>query len=106
MHFKPLSVVIATLTLTACASAPSLPAGVKAGEFARFMCDGGKSFAVRVSADGSSARVRALHGAAELAAKGDGLFEGDGYRLTLKAADGTSLLQDGKSQGDKCRLQA
>jgi hypothetical protein len=108
MHPTTLSFVAASaaLTLAACASSPSLPAGVKPGEFARMTCDGGKTFAVRVSEDGRSARVRGHHGAAELAAKGDGLFEGEGYRLMLKPGEGSALSHDGKPQGEKCRPQA
>lgn len=105
MHHKAPIVTIAGLMLAACATSPSLPAGVKAGQFVRFACDGGKTFAVRVSEDGSSARVRALHGAAELASKGEGLFEGEGYRLMLKSGDATALSHDGKPQGEKCRPQ-
>jgi hypothetical protein len=99
----PLSVLA---IVTACASSPSLPAGVKPGEFARLGCEGGRTFAVRMAEDGKSARVRALHGAAELSLQSDGAYAGDEYKLALPASAPATLWHKGKVEADKCRIQA
>jgi hypothetical protein len=88
----------------ACASAPSLPAGMKAGQFTRLACEGGRGFAVRVAEDGASARVRALHGAVELARQGDGSFLGEDYKLALSPS--ATLWHKGKVEAEKCTVQA
>lgn len=74
-----------------------------AGKFVNFECDGGR-FSARAAVDGKSIRVRGLHGAAELDMKGDGLYEGDGYKLMTKGATGISLLHDGKPNGTNCKV--
>ncbi len=79
---------------------------MQAGSFARLACEGGKTFAVRVAEDGKSARVRALHGSAELSAKGAGVFEGEGYKLMLEPPGGAALTHEGKDQGKGCKVQA
>jgi hypothetical protein len=90
----------------ACATGPQLPTGVKAGEFARLACDGGRSFAVRMAEDGKSARVRALHGAAELNLQPDGAFAGDEYKLMMPASAPATLWHKGKVEADQCKVQA
>jgi hypothetical protein len=90
----------------ACATGPQLPAGVKAGEFARLACDGGRTFAVRMAEDGKSARVRALHGAAELSLQPDGAFAGDEYKLMMPASAPATLWHKGKVEADQCKVQA
>ena len=92
-------------TLAACASTPAVPTGMQAGRFVTFACEGGKTFSVRAAEGGDSVRVRALHGSAELDRKADGVYEGDGYRLTQEAG-GASLSHEGKSQGSQCRPAA
>jgi hypothetical protein len=94
------------LVAAACASSPQLPAGVKAGEFARLACGGGRTFAVRIAEDGETARVRAMHGAAELSLQTDGAYAGDEYKLAMPAASGATLWHKGKVEADQCKVQA
>lgn len=103
--FRPLAPLATVILLAACATSPPLPAGVMPGEFARLACGGGKTFAVRVAEDGKSARVRALHGAAELALQPDGTFAGDEYKLTLPASSAATLWHKGKVEADQCKPQ-
>ncbi len=98
----PLSSVV---LLAACASSSQWPAGVKPGEFARLACTGGKTFAVRMAEDGKSARVRALHGAAELSLQPDGAYAGDEYKLALPASAAATLWHKGKVEADQCKVQ-
>lgn len=90
---------------TACASGPQWPAGMKAGEFARLSCQGGRSFAVRLAEDGKSARVRAQHGAAELSLQPDGFYAGGDYKLALPASSVATLWHLGKVEAENCRVQ-
>lgn len=96
----------AAAVLAACATSPQLPPGVKPGEFARLTCEGGKTFALRLSEDGKSARVRALHGASELSRQADGSYAGDDYKLALPAASAATLWHKDKVEADKCKVQA
>ena len=84
--------VASVVLASACASSPQMPAGVKAGEFARLSCTGGRTFAVRMAEDGKSARVRAMHGAAELSLQPDGAYVGDEYTLAMPASAGSHAL--------------
>ncbi len=88
----------------ACASAPTLPAGMKAGQFTRMTCEGGRGFAVRMAEDGRSARVRALHGAVELVRQSDGSYVGEDYKLALSPS--ATLWHKDKVEGEKCTVQA
>ena len=99
------STLIATLALLGgCASLGSkVPAGLEAGKFVRLTCAGNTGFQVRASEDGRSVRVRALHGSAELDAKGGGVFEGEGYILRTEGDGAISLEHAGKSQGRQCK---
>jgi hypothetical protein len=106
MNQRPLLFVLPLMLAAGCATGPQLPAGVKAGEFARLACDGGRTFSVRLAEDGQSARVRALHGAAELARQGDGAFAGDDYKLAMPATDAATLWHKGKVEAEKCKVQA
>ena len=90
---------------TACASSPQMPAGVKAGEFARLSCTGGRTFAVRMAEDGKSARVRAMHGAAELSLQPDGAYSGDEYKLAMPASAAATLWHKGKVEAEQCKVQ-
>jgi hypothetical protein len=94
----------ALLLLSACATGPALPSGMKAGQFTRMACEGGRGFAVRVAEDGASARVRALHGAVELARQGDGSYAGEEYKLALSPS--ATLWHKGKVEAEKCTVQA
>jgi hypothetical protein len=94
------------LVLTGCASTgAAMPSGLAAGKFVTFACEGGKVFSARAAEDGRTVRVRAHHGSAELDQRGEGVYEGEGYRLTLGAPGAVSLTHGGKSQGEKCRSQ-
>ena len=95
--------LIAATILGACASAPVAPHGMVAGKFVNFACTGGR-FSARAAEDGKSLRIRGLHGAAELDLKGDGIYEGDGYKLVTKGANGISLTHDGKPNGTHCKV--
>ncbi len=100
--------VLASLALAALAgcATPSGPVGMAPGKFVSFACADGKTFSVRAAEGGASVRVRSLHGSAELDRKGDGVYEGDGYKLATQGADGVTLTHDGKPQGKSCKAAA
>jgi hypothetical protein len=93
------------LLMAACSTTPQLPTGMKAGQFARMSCDGGRGFAVRLADDGRSARVRAMHGAVELSRQGDGVYLGEDYKLEMPASAPATLWHKGKVEADKCKAQ-
>lgn len=93
---------LAVAALAGCAT-QSTPAGMAAGKFVSFACADGKSFSARAAEGGDSVRVRAHHGSAELDRKGDGVYEGDGYKLVTQGSEGVTLLHDGKPQGRNCK---
>jgi hypothetical protein len=93
------------LVLAGCATT-QVPVGMQPGKFVSFACADGKSFSVRAADGGQSVRVRAHHGSAELDRKGDGVYEGDGYKLVTHGAEAVSLSHDGKSQGKACKATA
>ena len=66
----------------------------------------GAAMAYRLSEDGKSARVRALHGASELSLQPDGADAGDDYKLALPAASAATLWHKGKVEADQCKVQA
>lgn len=103
---KHLLAIPAGLLLAACASTAHVPAGLAEGRFVSMTCADGKTFSVRAAEGAASVRVRAMHGSAELDRKGDGLYEGDGYRLTFQGPDAVSLSHDGKVQGRACKVAA
>jgi hypothetical protein len=80
-----------------------LPTGVSAGRFVTMSCAENRQFQVRFSEGGMTVRVRGQHGSAELEARGDGVFEGEGYRLRSRGEGALSLEHDGKSQGKACK---
>jgi hypothetical protein len=87
-----------------CATAPS--AGLETGKFVRFACNGGKSFAARISDDGKSLRVRTHEGAVELDAAGDGQFKGDGFTFFSGGDKGIALQHKDKWVGESCKKEA
>jgi hypothetical protein len=92
------------LVATGCASVDApLPAGISAGRFVTMSCAENKQFQVRLSESGKTVRVRGHHGSAELDARSDGVFEGEGYRLRTRGEGAVSLEHDGKSQGKACK---
>lgn len=89
------------ILLSACATQPSVPVGMKPGQFVTYQCDGGKRLQARLAADGSSVRVR-FEGGYELDRKGDGMFEGEGFTLT--SANGMlALMHNGKPAAGNCK---
>jgi ABC-type phosphate transport system substrate-binding protein len=44
--------------MSGCASSPSVPAGMQAGKFVSYECEGGKRLQARLAADGSTVRIR------------------------------------------------
>jgi hypothetical protein len=96
---------LAAAALAACAT-QSAPAGMAPGKFVSFACADGKTFSARATEDGTSVRVRALQGSAELDRKGDGVYEGDGYTLVTNGPDGASLAHEGKTQAKNCKAAA
>lgn len=103
----PCTLIASLALLGGCASlGSSVPAGLEAGKFVRLSCAGNASFQARASEDGRSVRVRALHGSAELDAKGGGVFEGEGYVLRTVGDGALSLDHAGKSLGRQCKPAA
>lgn len=100
-----LSLMGLVVGLAACASTSSyLPSGMSEGMFSRLSCEDGKSFQARFAEGGKSVRVRALHGATELAMTQIGVYEGDGYQLQLSGNDGLSLHHKGKVEARQCKV--
>lgn len=97
-RFLPALGVVAML---GCASTPPMPAGMKVGEFVQFACEGGKRFSARVAEGGQSVRVRA-DGGYELDRKGDGIYEGEGWRLTSEPG-AVNLVHNGKPTHKGCK---
>lgn len=101
---KPLSIaaVLGLGVLAGCASTQSIPAGMKAGEFVSYNCEGGKRLQARAAADGSSVRVR-YEGGYELDRKEAGVYEADGWKLMTK--DGAAeLVHNGKTVLKNCKV--
>jgi len=91
--------------LAGCASSPVVPTGMKAGEFVTFNCEGGKRFQARATAEGDTVRVR-YEGGYELDRKGDGVYEGDGWKLVTQGAGAPELLHNGKAVAKNCKAAA
>ncbi len=94
--------LIAISLLAGCASSPTVPTGMKAGQFVSFKCDGGKSFQARLASDGSTVRVR-YEGGYELDRTGAGIYEADGWKLVAQGPGATELLHKGKSSVKNCK---
>ncbi len=97
----PVLAVAASL-LVACAGTPVAPAGMVAGSFVSLACQGGKMLQARYAADGSTIRVRALHGSTELERRADGSFAGDDYTLN-STPQGWLLSHKGKPEAQGCK---
>ncbi len=102
MKFVIAAPLIALGLLSGCATT-SVPAGMSAGKFVSFTCEGGKMFSARAAEDSKSVRVRGHHGSAELDMKSDGVYEGDGYTLMTKGAGAVTLMHSGKTEGKGCK---
>ncbi len=98
------SATVAVLGLAAlggCASTQAIPAGMKAGEFVAYNCDGGKRLMARAAADGSTVRVR-YEGGYELDRKEAGIYEADGWKLVAQGG-GAELIHNGKTMLKGCK---
>lgn len=102
MKFVFAAPFVGIVMLAGCATSPSMPVGMKAGEFASFACDGGKVLKARIANDGSTVRVR-YEGGYELDNKGVGVYEGAGFKLVTQGAGSTELLHNGKSVAKNCK---
>lgn len=101
MKFAIVTTALSLGVLAGCASTQSIPAGMKAGEFVSYNCEGGKRLMARAAADGASVRVR-YEGGYELDNKGSGVYEADGW--TLKTQGGAAeLAHNGKQVLKNCR---
>lgn len=92
--------LVGIVLLAGCATSASVPAGMKAGQFVSFACDGGKTFRARLADDGSSVRIR-YEGGYELDNKGGGVYEGEGFKLLTQGT--TELLHNGKQAVKNCK---
>ena len=101
---KPAFAFVLLVGLSAgCASTGKAVPGLVNGKFVALSCADNKAFQLRASDDGTSVRVRAMHGSAELASMGQGVFQGDGYLLRTQGEGAISLEHEGKSQGKGCK---
>jgi hypothetical protein len=102
MIVRAIVVIGAAVALAACATTASVPAGLEAGKFVAFDCEG-QDFQARYSADTGTVRVRSHSGAAELTRAGDEAFAGEGFKLMLQGANGLALEHGGKLLGKNCK---
>ena len=86
--------------MSGCASSPSVPAGMQAGKFVSYECEGGKRLQARLAADGSTVRIR-HEGGYELDRNGNGVYEGEGWRLETQGK--VELHHHGKPVARACR---
>jgi hypothetical protein len=94
--------VAASAVLAGCASMTPAPVGMESGRFVNFDCEG-QDFQARFNPEGNTVRVRTHHGAAELSAASDGVYQGDGFRLLMKSATGVTIEHAGKPIGRNCK---
>lgn len=99
---RNLTLIAPVLALAACVTTLSGPAGMEAGRFVSFACEGG-AFQARWNSEGNTVRVRSLHGAAELTRTEGGTYAGDGFALQTSGQDGVSLSHAGKTLGKNCK---
>ena len=95
MKFAFVSSLAGVLNLAGCATAPSIPAGMRSGQFVGFSCEGGKSIQARAAPDGSTVRIR-YEGGYELDNMGGGVYEGAGWRLITQGATAIEPHHSGK----------
>ncbi len=101
---KTVFAVMTALVLVACASTSPVIPGAAPGKFVSLTCADNKSFQLRTSESGTSVRVRALHGSAELDAQAGGVFAGEGYVLRTQGDGAVSLEHLGKPQARACKV--
>jgi|GEM_PF-1454587 len=102
MKLKLLATLAAAALAAGCATTAPVPAGLVAGKFVDFDCEG-QDFQARFNPDGNTVRVRTQRGSAELAAAGDGVFQADGFRLLMKGPTGITIEHGGKPLGQGCK---
>lgn len=102
MKFHILTGFVSAVVLAGCATPSPVPAGMQAGKFVKFDCEG-DDFQARFNPDGNTVRVRTRHGSAELAAAGDGIYQADGFKVTFKGANAISIEHSGKVVGRNCK---
>lgn len=95
--------ILATAVASGCATSNPIPAGMKAGQFVAYECDGGKRFQARAAEDGSSVRIR-YEGGYELDHVGKGVYEGSGWKLTAAGSGPAELQHNGKPLLTACKL--
>lgn len=91
-----------SVAVVGCAATAQAPAGMQAGQFVAFDCEG-QDFQARFNPQGNTVRVRSHAGSAELSAAGSDVYAGEGYRLSLKGKDGIVLEHGGKVLGKNCK---
>lgn len=101
-HFPALLALAVTAAMAGCASTSTVPAGMVAGKFVQFDCEG-QDFQARFNAEGNTVRVRTHHGAAELSAAADGIYQGDGFKLSSRGSTGMTIEHSGKVLGKNCK---
>lgn len=101
MKFSVAVSLLGVALLAGCATGPAAPAGMQAGKFVSYACEGGKRFQARLAADGSSVRIR-HEGGYELDRKGEGVYEGEGWKLLTQGA--VEVLHNGKTVLRQCRV--
>lgn len=102
MKLQALTPLFAVAVLAGCATTAPVPAGLEAGKFVSFDCEGA-DFQARFNAEGNTVRVRSHSGAAELSAAGDGVYQAEGFKLMTKGATGVTLEHAGKVLGKNCK---
>jgi hypothetical protein len=96
-----LLIALSAALAAGCASTATVPAGMKAGQFVDYACEGGKRMAARAAADGSTVRIR-FEGGYELDRKDAGAYEADGWKFTTGGA-ATQLEHNGKVVAKGCK---
>lgn len=98
-----IAAITCAVAIAGCATTTTapVPAGMKAGQFVEYSCEGGKRLTARAAADGSTVRVR-FEGGYELDRKGEGVFEADGWKFST-AAGAAELSHGGKVVARGCK---
>ncbi len=95
----------AALLAAGCASTAPAPAGMKAGEFVTFNCEGGKRFQARLAPGAETVRLR-YEGGYELDRKGAGVYEAEGWKLAMGPGGTAEVSHNGKAALKNCRAAA
>lgn len=102
MKTTSIALSLAVAVLASCATTTAtVPAGMKAGRFVDYSCEGGKRLAARAAEDGSTVRIR-FEGGYELDRKEAGVYEGYGWKLVTQAG-AAELVHGGKVVAAGCK---